>query len=80
MWNDGKKDECYDFYDATLVELQGKLKTPALRDIIGPALTSGRGQNKRRGAVVLRKALDNLILGLEEVPLLHLYHSILVDK
>jgi hypothetical protein len=50
------------------VEFQGKLKTAALRDPIAPALTAGRGQPKRRGAVSHRKALDALLASIEEVP------------
>lgn len=66
MWNEGKKDECYDLYDATLEDFDKKLKTPALKDPIAPALASGRGQAKRRGAVALRKALDTLLAALED--------------
>ena len=70
MWKSNRKDDCYDVYLDGCQDCYDRLLTAELRNPVSDAISSGKTlgiQNKQRGAVVLRKALDKLLGDIEKV-------------
>ena len=68
LWNEQKRDECCDLYAELAKSVSSELKTAAMRDPLKTALSTAASQSqKRRGAVVLRKALDAFLADSENV-------------
>jgi hypothetical protein len=70
MWNDSKRDECCDLYLNLAISLGNQLKTPAIKSPLSIAHKSAKDQSKRRGAVIMRKALDSFLAVVDDVSLL----------
>mmetsp|Transcript_16795 Transcript_16795/g.25247 ORF Transcript_16795/g.25247 Transcript_16795/m.25247 type:complete len:1631 (-) Transcript_16795:170-5062(-) len=66
LWNDKQRDACFDLYNQVATKVVSQLCTPELRDPLGEAIASANGQNKKRGAVILRKAFDQLMIAGED--------------
>ena len=70
LWKSNRKDECYDLYLECCQDCFDRLLTPELRSPLSDAMSSGKVlglQNKQRGAVVLRKAIDKLLSDTDKV-------------
>ena len=67
MWNEQKRDDCCDLYVQVATTAISKVKTAALRDPLTTALATAKEQSKRRGAIVMRKALDTFLLDSQDV-------------
>eukprot|EP00600_Ochromonadales_sp_CCMP1393_P009763 CAMPEP_0174963216 /NCGR_PEP_ID=MMETSP0004_2-20121128/5205_1 /TAXON_ID=420556 /ORGANISM="Ochromonas sp., Strain CCMP1393" /LENGTH=1919 /DNA_ID=CAMNT_0016211813 /DNA_START=58 /DNA_END=5817 /DNA_ORIENTATION=- len=69
LWKSNRKDDCYDLYLEVCHDCYGRLLTNDLRNPLSDAINNGKTlglQNKQRGAVVLRKALDKLLADAEK--------------
>eukprot|EP01039_Chlorochromonas_danica_P003382 gene3382-3707_t len=67
LWKSNRKDECFDLYlEACVSSLEGLLSEDLVRPL-RESVEHGKSQglqNKQRGAVVLRKALDKVLVDL----------------
>ncbi len=64
LWKSNRKDECYDVYLDVCIEATQRLMTEQLVKPVRDAIENGKvlgAQNKQRGAVTFRKALDKLL-------------------
>jgi DNA repair exonuclease SbcCD ATPase subunit len=67
LWKDNKKDDCCDLYEKVSQEIVSTNCQQNLLDTLTSALDSAKGQSKRRGAVILRKGLDNFLAEAEKI-------------
>lgn len=70
LWKINKKDDCYDVYLDSCVEISEQLITAALKYPLTDAIAlakSQSGESKHRGAVTLRKALDKFLADVAQV-------------
>eukprot|EP01037_Dinobryon_pediforme_P034611 gene34611-40602_t len=65
LWKSNRRDECYDLYLDTCEEANRNLHSLELRGPLSDSIANGQQQgamNKQRGAVILRKALDKILV------------------
>jgi len=65
LWKSNRRDECYDLYLDSCEDTYKNLHSNELRNPLADSITNGKNQgltNKQRGAVVLRKALDKVLV------------------
>lgn len=70
LWKSNKKDDCYDVYLDSCVETCDRLITAELKKPLADSIEHGKNQgaqNKQRGSVVLRKALDKFLSDVVQV-------------
>jgi DNA repair exonuclease SbcCD ATPase subunit len=67
LWKDNKKDECCEHYENISHEIVSTNCQQNLLDTLTTALDSAKGQSNRRGAVILRKGLDNFLAEADKI-------------
>ena len=73
FWKAGKRDECYNVYVHACEDAMEKLKKafPALRAALAEAIANARSQSgaqgKSKGAQILRKAMDLVVIECDRV-------------
>lgn len=73
MWKDDNKAGCYDLYASKCQYVSREVYFPLLKNPLVEALRSSEALPKPKGAVALRKALDQFLVGAAEVSIVFIF-------